>query len=199
MSKRVLVSATNGGDANGAWQTEVRCKRRKYAEEHIRRASGSWMYSSDPIVDNTLHWIKGGAFIECQSCGPLGQQSLNEHVESKNNFKKTTENCITCSTGVHYVPQPEDVPDVLRGLTRATVLPLRPVELHCGTIVRGHRNGYRQSTKPVCLSVGSLPPWRRESTHWRVIRDVRHAVHSHTYWKLRILIIHTSWPNTESG
>ena len=146
------MSATNGGDAYGAWQTEMRCKRRKYAEEHIRRAGGSWMYSSDPIVDNTLHWIKDGAFIECQSCGSLVQQSLNEHVVSKHEFKKTTENCATCSKSAYYVPQPEDIPDVLRGLTRAIVIALRPVELHCGTIVRGHRYGYRHSTKPVSLS-----------------------------------------------
>ena len=42
-------------------------------------------------------FIKGGSFTECQSSGSLVQQSLNERVESKNDFKKTTENCITCS------------------------------------------------------------------------------------------------------
>ena len=152
MSKRLSVSATNGSDAYGAWQREMLCKRRKYAEEHIRRAGGSWMYSSDPNVDNTLHWITEGTFIECQSCGSLVQQSLKVHVVSKNDFMKTTESRTSCSRGVHNVPQPEEVPNVLRGVMRVMVPALRPVELHCVTTARAHRHGYGHSTKPVSLS-----------------------------------------------
>ena len=70
-------------------------------------------------------------------------------VVSKNDFKKTTESRTTCSKGVYRAPQPEDVPDVLRGVTRAIVLALRTVKLHCG---REHRYGYRHSRKTVPLS-----------------------------------------------
>ena len=141
ISRHKFMGEVRDADSYGVWQTEVRAKKRKFASEYVSPSGGTWMYSVDTFVDNVLQWIKKGASIECRSCGSLVYTSLTEHIVSKNIFPTTCDSCATCSAGIYYIPQPADVPDVLQGFNRAIVVALRPVEIHCGTIIRGHRHG----------------------------------------------------------
>ena len=157
MSRRKFVGEVPDSDSHTAWKNEVRAKRRKFATEFVSRKGGTWMYSAGPFVDNVLRWIKDGASIECRTCGSLVYTLLTEDIVSKNQFPISCETCATCSAGTYYIPQPQDIPAVLQGLNRSIVVALRPVKIHCGTIIRGHRHRVQalQATASSCISFQS--------------------------------------------
>ena len=53
------------------------------------------------------------------------------------------------------VPNMDDIPVLLRGLTDADMRVLRPFEIHCGDY-RRMLHGYRQRTGPFCLTWSAL-------------------------------------------
>lgn len=72
--------------------------------------------------------------------------------------------------GQHWIPHPNDIPEVLRGFTLPMRFALRLVELHQGEVQRGSHLGYRHTTRPSRLSWSAVSV----ETKFNVLTGVDH-------------------------
>ena len=94
-------------------------------------------------------WCKYGSWSLCARCNSLSMRHLKE-VDTKRVAKATTPNCTFCKKN-QWIPQPEDVPEQLRGLDEEIVQALRPVTIDVGPYQRNF-SGYRVHTTMVRLA-----------------------------------------------
>ena len=129
-------------------------KRRSAAEEALAaepegaRAANDAMLPAAQRTDlarMTEAFCRHGSWTSCAQCGLLRHkpfQAMDISREPPAEIKKCA-NCLSKSP--QYVPQPEDVPEPLRGLTPSIVKALRPLDVDAGTYKRASQ-GYREHT-----------------------------------------------------
>ena len=100
----------------------------------------------------------------CADCNALQLRPLHEidlQGDPKVNIPKRL--CHRCSAkNKQYVPQLEDVPEKLRGLSDEAILALRPIEVNVGeekrsTDVMGRWNGYRKKVRMITFLFATQP------------------------------------------
>ena len=79
-------------------------------------------------------WCKHGSWDLCRQCGAAQLRHLKEAV-AKRAVSGSTVLCKNCTKPENkrtWVPTPDEVPTALRGLSRAEVEALRPLDVDCG-------------------------------------------------------------------
>ena len=99
-------------------------------------------------------WCLRGSWAVCKDCGSLQPQPLHEiDLLGDPKVDLPPRQCRRCSGNRdHYVPQPDDVPEPLRGLSPAALAALSPLDVDVGPETRstdavGRWNGYRKKMK----------------------------------------------------
>ena len=119
---------------------------------------------------NLRRWCIEKSWCFCDKCGHLGFQKLLPSFRSS--APSPVDQKCKCGGGVYRVPPVDDVPLLLRNLTRDDILVLRPFDIHCGDykcVVHGYcqRTGtFRISWSALLLSekiqaIEDLPRRRR--------------------------------------
>ena len=114
-------------------------------------------------------WCLRGSWAMCKDCGSLQPRPLHEiDLAGDPKVDLPPKQCRRCSGNRdHYVPQPEDVPEALRGLSPAALAALSPLEVDVGPETRstdavGRWNGYRKKMKLITFL------WAADSVKQRV-------------------------------
>ena len=97
---------------------------------------------ANPVARMVEQWCKRGSWAMCDSCHsmqPRPLQPVDLKKASSTSISKKV--CTACNKG-EYVPQPEHIPVVLRGLKPEVIEALRPLDMDTGAEVRAP-NGYR--------------------------------------------------------
>eukprot|EP00913_Durusdinium_trenchii_P012784 g12002.t1 len=97
---------------------------------------------TDPTARMVEQWCKQGSWAMCDQCHSLQPRAL-QPMDLKRAAKPTisAKVCTACRHG-EYVPQLEDVPVPLRGLSAEVVSALRPLDIDTGVYQRA-QYGYR--------------------------------------------------------
>ena len=98
-------------------------------------------------------WCVENSWCFCEKCGHLGFQKLLPSF--RNSPPSPIDRKCKCGGGVYHVPQVEDVPVLLRNLTKDDIRVLRPFDIHCGDYKRVV-HGYRQRTGTFRVSWSAL-------------------------------------------
>ena len=101
-------------------------------------------------------WCKRTSWGMCEQCSsmqprPLQPMDLKRALGPTISAKK----CTACSKG-EYVPQLQDIPEALRGLTKDAIEALRPLEIDTGRFVRA-TNGYRVHSSMISFAWAPIP------------------------------------------
>ena len=114
-------------------------------------------------------WCLRGSWAMCKDCGSLQPRPLHEiDLAGDPKVDLPPKQCRRCSGNRdHYVPQLEDVPEALRGLSPAALAALSPLEVDVGPETRstdavGRWNGYRKKMKLITFL------WAADSVKQRV-------------------------------
>ena len=96
-------------------------------------------------------WCKFGSWAICKECSSLQPRPL-EPVDTRRvaPAAMTAKKCKQCS-GKHWVPQPHELPKVLRKLSLKVSKVLRPLDIDVGPVRKAH-NGYRIHSSMTRLS-----------------------------------------------
>lgn len=118
-----------------------------------------WQSADGPSLINTPEasdlrtWCIEKSWSFCPKCGHLAFEKLLP------SFRTSTPSPLDrkckCGNGVYTVPQPDDVPLLLRNLTTHDIRVLRPFDIHCGEYKRVV-HGYRQRTGPFRITWSAL-------------------------------------------
>lgn len=98
-----------------------------------------------PEAKDLQFWCSSQSWSYCDRCNKLAPTKLLPGFRKRAPMKFKT-NC-KCATQPYCVPDVDDVPLILRGLSDSDVRLLRQFEIHCGDYARQF-NGYRQHTGP---------------------------------------------------
>ena len=99
-------------------------------------------------------WCERGSWAMCGRCNSLQPRPLHE-IDLSGDPKVELPKCRICKAKRdYYVPQPDDVPAQLRGLSDAAVRALSPLDVDVGKETRstdalGRWNGYRKKMKMI--------------------------------------------------
>ena len=101
-------------------------------------------------------WCKQGSWGMCQKCGSMQPRPL-QPVDLRRVAPPTISEkaCTACRHG-EYVPQPNDIPQELRGLKPRVVRTLRPLDIDVGTFQRA-QYGYRIHSSMVTFAWAAQP------------------------------------------
>ena len=116
-------------------------------------------------------WCLRGSWAMCKDCGSLQPRPLHDiDLAGDPKVDLPPKQCRRCSGNRdHYVPQPDHVPEALRGLSPAALAALSPLEVDVGPETRstdaaGRWNGYRKKMKLITFL------WAENSVKQRVKR-----------------------------
>ena len=97
---------------------------------------------ANPVARMVEQWCKRGSWAMCNSCHSMQPRPLQPvDLKKASSTSITKKVCTACNKG-EYVPQPEHIPVVLRGLKPEVIEALRPLDMDTGAEVRAP-NGYR--------------------------------------------------------
>ena len=97
------------------------------------------------IATMTEAFCRRGSWTTCATCHMLRHRPFQAMDARREPFAEITK-CTNCkSKNPHQVPQPEDVPPALRGLTKDIIKALRPLDADPGVYERASQ-GYRVHT-----------------------------------------------------
>ena len=118
-------------------------RRKAFLNEYEwQHADGASVITTDEACD-LRNWCIEKSWCFCPKCGHLGFQKLLP------SFRTSTPSPLDrrckCGNGVYCVPQPDDVPLLLRNLTSDDIRVLHPFDIHCRDYKRVV-HGYRQRT-----------------------------------------------------
>jgi len=119
---------------------------------------------------NLEHWCLFNSWGQCPECRAMQPRPLSP-ATMKPGLRPfiPKRDCSKCSSKCAVaIPAPEDVPEVLRGLSDEAVAALSPLEIDTGPVVRAKGNsGYRfhMGHDPVCVARHVCP--RQDSAHPR--------------------------------
>lgn len=137
---------------------EVQNTRKQRKEEEFKRAHfehfGTYGVDDTDYTIKLQKWVLHFAMPVCSVCGSHQQTALRSNSCLN---PKVPPLCETCQKGLHWIPHPNDIPEVLHGFSLDMRFALRPVELHQGDIERGTNLGYRHTTRPSRLSWSAVP------------------------------------------
>ena len=105
----------------------------------------------DPTAKMVEMWCKQGSWGSCVGCGSLRPRQLRP-MDLKRAAKPTIpkSQCSACRSGA-YIPQPEDIPEALRGLKPRVIEALRPLDIDTGRFERAP-HGYRVHTAMISFA-----------------------------------------------
>ena len=114
-------------------------------------------------TDNLAFWIAHGSYTYCNECKTILPLRLLRRFGNRPKLTRA-KNCA-CKLGRYIQPSVEDIPVVLRNLSKAEICTLRPLTIHTGDYVRSD-NGYRKkngifelswSTSSVIEKINTIP------------------------------------------
>lgn len=88
-------------------------------------------------------WCRYGSWTYCKRCGSLETKEMLPSFK-KRVIPKPSSSC-GCMRLRYKIPQPKEVPPLLRGLNADEIRALRPLEIFCGPYER-RQHGYRVRT-----------------------------------------------------
>ena len=118
-----------------------------------------WQSADGPSLINTPEasdlrtWCIEKSWLFCPKCGHLAFEKLLPSFCTST--PSPLDRKCKCGNGVYTVPQPDDVPLLLRNLTTEDIRVLRPFDIHCGEYKRVV-HGYRQRTGPFRITWSAL-------------------------------------------
>ena len=86
------------------------------------------------VARNVETWCKRGSWQICKECYSVETVHLKEPAALRASTGQVgrCKNCVKPAEKRIWVPQPEEVPKALRGLSRAQIQALRPLDVDCG-------------------------------------------------------------------
>ena len=120
-------------------------------ESHVAFNDAELPAPKDPTAKMVEMWCKQGSWGSCVGCGSLRPRQLRP-MDLKRAAKPTIpkSQCSACRSGA-YIPQPEDIPEALRGLKPRVVEALRPLDIDTGRFERAP-HGYRVHTAMISFA-----------------------------------------------
>lgn len=118
----------------------------------LENANGQPLVHTEEAADLEF-WARHQSWTFCQKCGKLEPRKLYPGFARR--APTPLHNACRCSNHMYVVPQIDEVPLLLRRLTRDDQRLLSPFVIHSGDYVR-IRHGYRQRTGPFRIT------WCRE-------------------------------------
>ena len=90
--------------------------------------------STSPASKSIEHWCKKMSWGVCKHCASVQPRHLKENVLHRPGSEPLVrcKNCAKPEAKQAWIPQPEDVPEPMRGLTRQELEALRPLDIDCG-------------------------------------------------------------------
>lgn len=156
--------------ADGGVQAECRvdnARRRSRRDSLVRGAAahtGDWAIDSlAHVVGKRLQEFACTSWTVCWTCSSANPRRLRGQDYGAARGVVVTEFCEQC-TGHYFVPQVEEVPDVLRGLRPEELRALRPVALLQGNVWRPHPQGQRRHVQLSQLV------WERQRVRDRIVQ-----------------------------
>ena len=92
-------------------------------------------------------WCKHASWDLCRTCASVQPRHLKEEALRKQDGNIIVcKNCAKAESKQAWVPQPEDVPEPLKGLSREEVEALRPLDIDSGPVWKGEFGYYFHSS-----------------------------------------------------
>ncbi len=167
-------AATQAAAAAASWGAALASRKRAFGQlgskavtaYKKRRAADRTRVAKKFFLDNDLpkpmptvsaraalveQWCKFGSWAICKECRSLQPRPL-EPVDTRRvaPAEMTAKKCKQCS-GKHWVPQPHELPKVLRKLSLKMSKGLRPLDIDVGPVKKAN-NGYRIHSSMTRLS-----------------------------------------------
>ena len=103
--------------------------------------------SASPAATALEKWCKHGSWDLCRTCASVQPRHLKEEALKKQDGNIIVcKNCAKAEAKRAWVPQPEEVPEPLRGLSRQELEALRPLDIDSGPVWKGEYGYYFHSS-----------------------------------------------------
>ena len=121
------------------WQEQI--------QETAANDTGLPAATCSPAATALEKWCKHASWDLCRTCASVQPRHLKEEALRKQDGNIIVcKNCAKAEAKRAWVPQPEDVPEPLRGLSRAEMEALRPLDIDSGPVWKGEYGYYFHSS-----------------------------------------------------
>ena len=121
------------------WQAQI--------EDAAAKDAGLPAASASPAATALEKWCKHASWDLCRTCASVQPRHLKEEALKKQDGNIIVcKNCVKAEAKRAWVPQPEDVPEPLRGLSREELEALRPLDIDSGPVWKGEYGYYFHSS-----------------------------------------------------
>ena len=120
--------------AGHQWKHPMTADVRANIQDIAPNDAGLPVAAASVLARNVETWCKRGSWQFCKECYSVETVRLKEPAALRASTGPVgrCKNCVKPAEKRIWVPQPEEVPKALRGLSRAQVQALRPLDVDCG-------------------------------------------------------------------
>ena len=116
------------------WSNPMPEEVREKVQDLLPNDTGLPAASVSPASTSLEHWCKKLSWGVCKFCASVQPNHLKETALQSTSTESLVrcKNCAKAEPKQAWIPQPNDVPEPLRGLTRQELEALRPLDIDCG-------------------------------------------------------------------
>ena len=116
------------------WANPMSEELREKVQDLLPNDTGLPAASLSPASKSIEHWCKKMSWGLCKHCASVQPNHLKENALQKPGSQPLArcKNCAKPEAKQAWIPQPDEVPESLQGLTRHELEALRPLEIDCG-------------------------------------------------------------------